>query len=242
LKGQSDATNYELKGNADATNYKLQGDTAAQNYRYQGKTQQQQFGVQSTEDLIRAGEADTAANFGDLQASMTDAGARQQLATALGNIATIRAAGGADFTSPTTAALMGRATGISDLNREAAVSSINAQTAEERASASYLRQASEFALTQGRDAATMGEFNASTAERFGDYNANEARTFADFNSGVAKQYADFNAKSALEYGAFNARAAYRTRLDRGELRLHERRHRHPRRARQGVRVRRLRAG
>lgn len=183
------AQNFLTEGQTRAANYLTQGATAAANYRYRGDQELAQFGLESQADLMRASEADTAAKFGDLRAAMTDAGARQELSTALGNIATIRAAGGADFTSPTTAALEGRATGISDLNREAAVASIKGQSAEERAAADYLRQASAFALTQGQSAKTMGEFNAT-----------QALTYADFNAKTAMEYATRNAAAATTLG------------------------------------------
>lgn len=196
LDASSKATNYQLQGASAATNARLQAAATATNARFSGQQQQAQFGITSSQDLMQASQADTAAEFGKLQADMTDAGARDQLRTMLGNITTARAAGGADLTSPTTAALEGHVTGISDMNRTAAEASINAQTATEKASADYLRQASEFALTQGQSAAAMGEYNAKTAEAYGDYNAKTAET-----------YADYNAKQSLAYGQYNADAA-----------------------------------
>jgi hypothetical protein len=87
---------------------------------------------------------------------MTDAAARRNLSTTLGNITTMRAAGGADFTSPTTAALEGNVTGVSDLNRTAAMASIKGQTAQERASADYLQTGVRFCAAPGRQGARDG--------------------------------------------------------------------------------------
>ncbi len=162
-----------------AQNALLQGKTQATNYRFAGQQQKDQFGIESSRDLMQAGQADTAADFGKLQADMTDAAARDKLTTTLGNISVIRAAGGADLTSPTTAALQGHVTNIAEMNREAAVGSINAQTGQQKAAADYLRQASAFALTQGERAGKMGEFNAETALTYGDYNAGAFRAAGD---------------------------------------------------------------
>ncbi len=162
-----------------AQNYDLQGQTQSTNYLFQGRQQQAQFGITSTQDLMKAGEADTAADFGKVQADMTDAAARDQLNKTLGNISVIRTAGGADLTSPTTAALEGHVTDIANMNRNAAVGSINTQSASERAAADYLRQASAFALMQGKEAGDMGKYNADTALSFGEYNAGAARAAGD---------------------------------------------------------------
>lgn len=162
---------YEVK----AENYLLGSTSQATNYRYQGEAQKEQFELQSGQDLMQASGAETAAEFGALRAAMTDASARQGMTNTLGNIAVTRAAGGADLTSPTTAALEGKVYGIENTNREAAVGSINTQTAEEKAAADYLRQASSFALMQGSRASAMGEYNAETALNFGAYNAGAAR-------------------------------------------------------------------
>jgi hypothetical protein len=70
-------------------------------------------------------------------------------------------------------------TGVSDLNRTASMASIKAQTAQERASADYLKQASDFALLQGAKAREMGEFNAKSAETYGAYNADAAHSLGD---------------------------------------------------------------
>lgn len=179
------STDYLLESSAKATNYELQATSQATNYRYQGEQQQAGFDITSGQDLMQASQADTAAQFGELQASMTDAGARRTLNTTLGNITTMRAAGGADFTSPTTAALEGNVTGVSNLNRTAALASINAQTGEEKAASAYLKQASDFALTQGASAAAMGEYNAKTAETYGKYNADTTRAYGQYNADAA---------------------------------------------------------
>jgi hypothetical protein len=138
------------------------------NALFQGEQQQAQFGIQSSQDIIQATGNETAAEFGKLQSDLTDASARQSLTQTLGNISVTRAAGGADLTSPTTAALEGHVTDIANINREAAVSSINAQTAEESAAAAYERQAANYALVQGNAAGAMGQFNYNSYNNAGN--------------------------------------------------------------------------
>lgn len=183
-----------MKAGSDvASGYATQQQDAVkgQNYLYQGQTQQEQFGITSKQDLMQASQADTAAEFGKLQSDMTDAAAREGLTKTLGNITTMRLAGGADLTSPTTAALQGHVTNIAEMNREAAVSSIDAQTAYEKSSSDYLHQASAFALTQGQDAMTMGKYNAN-AENIAGSNAVTSgflNSATDILGGLGKAFA-----------------------------------------------------
>jgi hypothetical protein len=89
-----------------------------------------------------------AAEFGKMQATLTDTTDRENLNTTLGNIESVRAAANIDPTSPTTAALMDQSSDRSDRQRMAAVGSLRAQSAEDLASADYLRKAGDFAVTQ----------------------------------------------------------------------------------------------
>lgn len=99
-------------------------------------------------DDFQASRLEQAAEFGKTQAALTDTTMRQSLNTTLGNIEAVRAAAGIDPTSPTTAALMGQSTERADMQRMAAVGSIKAQNAEDLASAKYLHEAGDFAVTQ----------------------------------------------------------------------------------------------
>jgi hypothetical protein len=99
-------------------------------------------------DQFQADRAQRAAEFGLVQANLTDTTMRENLNTTLGNIESIRAAANVDPTSPTTAALMDRSTELSERQREAAVGSERAQSAEDLASADYLRKAGDFAVSQ----------------------------------------------------------------------------------------------
>jgi hypothetical protein len=71
----------------------------------------------------------------------------EQENTQLGNIDAIRAAAGADPTSPTSYALKDRTAAIGDRNRSTAVDSILAQAQQDEADANYMKQAGDFALT-----------------------------------------------------------------------------------------------
>lgn len=100
-------------------------------------------------DEMQADRLTRAAEFGRVQADLTDTTMREQLNTTLGNIDVIRAAARIDPTSPTTAALEDRQKQISTRERSAAGLSIRSQVAENEDSAAYLRKAGEFALLQG---------------------------------------------------------------------------------------------
>jgi len=99
-------------------------------------------------DDFQADRAQRAAAFGEIQANLTDTTARENLNTTLGNIEAIRAAGKVDPSSPTTQAILDQNRERSDRQRTAAVASIKAQSAEDLASADYLRKAGDFAVTQ----------------------------------------------------------------------------------------------
>lgn len=94
----------------------------------------------------QADRAERAAEFGRLQADLTDTTMREQLNTTLGNIDVIRAAGRIDPTSPTTGAVEDFERMKSDRQRTAALLSIKGQVAEDTASAKYLRESGDYAL------------------------------------------------------------------------------------------------
>lgn len=100
-------------------------------------------------DEFQADRAERAAQFGRLQAGLTDTVMRERMNTTLSNIDVIRGAARIDPTSPTTAALKDRASLIADRQRTAAVLTQRSQAAEDDASANYLRQAGDFALSMG---------------------------------------------------------------------------------------------
>ncbi len=96
----------------------------------------------------QAARAERAAEFGKLQAELTDTHFREELNTTLGNIEVIRAAGHIDPTSPTTAAIEDRQRMLSGRQRGAALLNIRSQIAEDLSSADYLRKAGDFAVSQ----------------------------------------------------------------------------------------------
>lgn len=106
------------------------------------------FGQQSSLEM-QSKRAERAAEFGKLNAELTDTTMREQLNTTLGNIDVIRAAARIDPTSPTTAAVEALETMKGDRQRSAATLSLRAQAAEDEASARYLHQAGDFAVLTG---------------------------------------------------------------------------------------------
>jgi hypothetical protein len=100
-------------------------------------------------DEFQADKAAEHAKFGRLQADLADTSYREKLNTTLGNIDAVRAASHVDPTSPTTQAVEGWQTEISNRQRLAAVGTERAQAASDDASAAYLRQAGQFAQQQG---------------------------------------------------------------------------------------------
>lgn len=119
-------------------------------------------------DTFQADKAERAAQFGELQATLTDKTMLESLNTTLGNIETVRAAAGADPSSPTGAALLQHAEDLGDTQRLATVGSQRGQAAEDLASADYLRKAGDFAVKQSYLSAATdvagGLFKATTAK------------------------------------------------------------------------------
>lgn len=199
---RTQAENYRLRGAADSENYLLEGSAKATNYLYEGAAKKAEYGVTAAQDTFQAERADRAAAFGKAQATATDATMRDQLNQTLGNIDVIRAAGHADPTSPTTAAVKGYETGKSDRQRMAALVSIRSQVSEDEASSAFFKQAAGFALTQGTAAEEMAKYNAGVATTYATRNAATARRYAAANAGAAESAAD----TAETTGFLNAAA------------------------------------
>jgi phage I-like protein len=102
---------------------------------------------QQAADDFKAAQQERAATYGRLKAQQTDAQMIEQTNTQLGNIDAIRAAAGADPTSPTSYALKDRTAALSNRNRSITVDNILAQAASDEADANYMRQAGDYALT-----------------------------------------------------------------------------------------------
>lgn len=98
---------------------------------------------------MRAAKLEQAAAFGKVQAEQTAAQFSEQLNTTLGNIDAVRAAAGIDPTSPTTAAIEGKQTYVSNRQKNTTVDNILNQAKTNEADARYMREAGDFALKQG---------------------------------------------------------------------------------------------
>lgn len=118
-------------------------------------TVQKGEGEQAADDF-KAARAEEAAKFGRVQADLTDTTMREQLNTTLSNIDAIRAGGGVDPSSPTTAAIEDRNTELSDRQRTTQLVSLRSQANSDEAGAAYLRKAGDFALTQSYTQAAAG--------------------------------------------------------------------------------------
>jgi hypothetical protein len=138
--------NYLLQGQATAENALLQAKTTATTYRYQGAEEEAQFGLESGQLTEEAAANMAAAKAGKLQASLVDVNARQSMVNSLSNIAVMRAAGGVNPTSPTTAAVEGYDYNVGEINRISQEATINTQTAQEQAAAAYETASANFAL------------------------------------------------------------------------------------------------
>jgi hypothetical protein len=93
-----------------------------------------------------AERAKRAAEIGRIRADQTDTTMREELATTLGNIDAIRAAGNVALDSPTTRAIKAEETRISDRQRQTAVANIKAQVREDEEAARVKRLLGRFAL------------------------------------------------------------------------------------------------
>lgn len=115
------------------------------------KSQADQMRGEATnaQDQFQADQAEEAATFGRLQANLTDVTMREQLTKTISNIDAIRSAGNVDASSPTTAAIEDFNREISDRQRTAAVVTARSQADMDEASAAYLRQAGQFAISMG---------------------------------------------------------------------------------------------
>ena len=123
--------------------------------------------AKQAENDYQAARLEEAAQFGKTQAALTDAVMRENLNNTLGNIQAVRAAAGIDPTSPTTAAMMNMNADTAERQRLAKVGSINAQTAEQEASAKYLREAGDFAVTQSYVKAGLDVGDSFAKSKFG---------------------------------------------------------------------------
>lgn len=187
---QTEATNYLYAGAAKALNYRLEGETKAVNYEYAGTTAQTQREMEASGYTVQGSRAQRAADFGKLQASLTDVTMRENLARTLGGIETTLSARHVDPSSPTSSAFMGRQQILGDRQRQASLLSINAQVAEDEASSRYYDAAAKFALGQGTRAKEFADYNASVSRFMGETNAQIAEKSASLSATAAGQVGD----------------------------------------------------
>lgn len=100
-------------------------------------------------DQYQAQRLERAAQYGKVQATQTSAQGLENLNIRLDNIDAIRAAGGADPSSPTTAAIRSRTSYLGERSIQTQVGNILEQSDENTAGAAYLNSAGSFAQTMG---------------------------------------------------------------------------------------------
>lgn len=100
-------------------------------------------------DEFKAETLDRAAEYGELQASQTNAGMTRNLAITLGHIDAVRAAARTDPSSPTGAAVRDYTEYVGDEQKLTKVASIEAQAKEDEDNATYMRSAASRALLSG---------------------------------------------------------------------------------------------
>jgi hypothetical protein len=104
---------------------------------------------QSKADQYQAKQAIDAAEYGRVKAAQTGQIMTQNMSTMLGHIAAVRASGGADVRSPTTAAIVGRQEQISTNERGIQVGNIQNQVRSDVDSSKLYTQMAGQALTAG---------------------------------------------------------------------------------------------
>jgi hypothetical protein len=100
-------------------------------------------------DDYQAEKLQTAATYGDLKAVQTGGQMTRNLNQTLGNIDAVRAAAGADPSSPTGAAFRDNQEAIGNNNRAITVNSILQQSTQDRNDAAYYQSAASGAQTSG---------------------------------------------------------------------------------------------
>lgn len=104
----------------------------------------------------QAARLERAAEFGQLQAEQAGGQLTEKLNVTLGNINTIRAAGGIDPTSPTTAALLERTEELGTRERGITMGNLYRQAQQDKMDADYLRKAGDYARATSKVGATAG--------------------------------------------------------------------------------------
>lgn len=115
----------------------------------------QSQGVAAADDF-QATKLESAATYGELKAVQTGGQMTRSLNQTLGNIDAVRAAAGADPSSPTGAAFRDNQEDIGTTQKTTTVNSILAQSLQDRNDAAYYKSASSNALFAGEISAAAG--------------------------------------------------------------------------------------
>lgn len=109
--------------------------------------------AQAREAAYRADQLETKAQYGEIQADVTDTQLREELASMLGNIDAIRASAGADPNAPTAVAIKANETRVSSRARNLQNFVTMGQVKQDRADAKFIR-------ATGSAYASAGNINA----------------------------------------------------------------------------------
>jgi hypothetical protein len=107
-------------------------------------------------DEFQATKLESAAVYGELKATQTGGQMTRSLNQTLGNIDAVRAAAGADPTSPTGAAFRDNQEEIGTTQKTTTVNSILAQATQDKNDAAYYKSAASDALFAGEISAAAG--------------------------------------------------------------------------------------
>lgn len=102
----------------------------------------------------QAARLERAAEYGRLAAQQTSGQLTERLNTTLAGIDAVRAAGGIDPSSPTTAAIRERQSFLGEREKSIKVGNILAKVDQDTSDADYLRKSGEYALGVGKFGAT----------------------------------------------------------------------------------------
>lgn len=108
---------------------------------------------QAQADAFQAKQALEASEYGRIKAAQTGAIMTQNMQAMLGHIAAVRASGGVDPRSPTTAAILGRQESIAETARSQQIANIEAQVRSDKESSQMYTDMAGRAIAGGNMAA-----------------------------------------------------------------------------------------
>lgn len=170
---------------------KASGEAQAAQYAAEASKARATAASTAASDNFQADRADRAAEFGRIQADLTDTQYRDELTKTLGNIDVIRSAAHISPLSPTTAAIEDRQRELSQRQSGAAALTARAQDTEYTQNAQFLRAAAANALGVGNTSANYSASLGDYAKELGGFNATayDIDAAAKIAGGLSKAFA-----------------------------------------------------